>query len=401
MRRSRLRAKPPRMVPALLTTVLSTMLTASVLAPAHAAVPARPGAPAPAPGVTVTPQRIPGADGVPLDAQVIEPPGEGPFPVLVMPASWGTPNIEYVGAAADLAYHSGYVVISYTTRGFYTSGGQVEVGGPEDVADASKVIDWALAHTRADPERVGMAGISYGAGISALTAAADPRVRAISAMSGWSDFVASLYPNRTVSTQAAELLLGLGHLTSRFGDDLTALERAYREGHVEDALGMAPERSAITKIDRLNANGTAVMLANAWEDSLFPPQQMADLYQGLTGPKRLMLSPGDHATPELFGAAGLPNDVWDSTRRGSTTSCAGSTTGSTASPRCRSSRSTAARGTDTPTGDRSPGRSTPATWADRRSNRSHRPPARSRPSGSRSGRATSRRARRPSPTAGP
>ncbi|GAB3284580.1 CocE/NonD family hydrolase [Parasphingorhabdus pacifica] len=289
-----------------MAALLSTLMAGSVLtaATAHAA-----------PGVDISSHRIPGADGVPLDAKVIEPRGDGPHPVLVMPASWGTPNIEYVGAAAEMAYESGYVVVSYTARGFYASGGEVEVAGPEDVADASKVIDWALANTDADPDAVGMAGISYGAGISAMTAAADRRVRAISAMSGWSDLVASLYPNRTVSTQGAELLLGLGHLTGRFGDDLSELERAYRAGRVEEGLDMAPERAPLNKLDELNSHGTAVMLANAWGDSLFPPQQMASLYKGLAGPKRLMLAPGDHATPELFGAAGLPNHIWDSTKR--------------------------------------------------------------------------------------
>lgn len=268
-----------------------------------------------APGVSISHRTVPGADGVALDAKVIEPAGDGPFPLLVMPASWAVPNIEYVGAAARLAYESGYVVVTYTARGFYASGGEIEVGGPEDRADASKVIDWALANTAADPERIGMGGISYGAGISALTAAEDPRVRAVASMSGWSDLVASLYPNKTVSTQAVEMLLAIGHPTGRFGEDLRALERAYREGRIEQALHLAADRSPLAEVDELNKNGTAVLLAHAWEDSLFPPQQMAEFYRKLTGPKRLMLAPGDHAGPELFGAAGLPNDSWDTARR--------------------------------------------------------------------------------------
>src|SRR5690606_40674154 len=53
----------------------------------------------------------------------------------------------------------------YTTlfrSGFNESGGEIEVAGPRDVADARAVIDWALTNTDADPDRVGMAGISYG-----------------------------------------------------------------------------------------------------------------------------------------------------------------------------------------------------------------------------------------------
>jgi hypothetical protein len=35
--------------------------------------------------------------------------GDGPFPLLVMPASWGAPNLEYAGAARKLAAESGDV----------------------------------------------------------------------------------------------------------------------------------------------------------------------------------------------------------------------------------------------------------------------------------------------------
>src|SRR5690625_1180061 len=151
-------------------------------------------------GTQVTYRSIPGHDETDLAAMVITPTGfEGPRPLLVMPAAWSTSNLLYVGAAHRLAYESGYQVVSYTSRGFWDSGGEVEVAGPEDVADARAVIDWALRETNADPERIGMAGISYGAGISLLTAAADDRVRAVGAMSGWSDLAESIYANKTVS----------------------------------------------------------------------------------------------------------------------------------------------------------------------------------------------------------
>lgn len=57
------------------------------------------------------------------------------------------------------------------------------------------------------------------------------------------------------------------------------------------------------------------MLGNAWGDSLFPPNQYADFYEKLTGPKRLEFRPGDHATSEATGLLGLPNDTWTSARR--------------------------------------------------------------------------------------
>jgi len=278
---------------------------------------AAPAAAASAAGFSTSYQAIPGDGGTTLHAFVIRPTGrgDGPFPLVVLPSSWGVNDIEYVGAAAKLAYQSGYVVVSYTARGFWDSGGQIEVAGPRDVADASKVIDWALANAGADPSRIGMGGISYGAGISLLAAAADPRIRAVVSMSGWTDLAASLYPNQTVSAQGVDLLLAAGHLTGRPGPELRQAEKDYLAGDFANVLPIAPVRSAATKIDAINQHGVAVMMANAWEDSLFPPSQLVDFYGKLTGPKRLMLTPGDHATPEVFGAAGLPNDVWDAADR--------------------------------------------------------------------------------------
>ncbi|MBV2364937.1 CocE/NonD family hydrolase [Streptomonospora nanhaiensis] len=296
------------------TRALAASALAALLLVSSPALPAHADTQAPA-GVDVDYRPLPGSGGVNLAAMVITPPGEGPHPLLVMPAAWSTSNLLYVGAAYRLAYESGYQVVSYTSRGFWDSGGEVEVAGPEDVADARAVIDWALANTDADPERIGMAGISYGAGISLLTAAADDRVRAVGAMSGWSDLAESIYSNETISYQAVELLLGSARLTGRPGAALREMEEEYRRGNVQPALELAPERSAATKIEAINANGTAVMIGHAWNDGIFPPGQLTDFYTDLTGPKRLMLSPGDHATPEAFGAFGLPNETWESLTR--------------------------------------------------------------------------------------
>ncbi|WP_199441386.1 CocE/NonD family hydrolase [Umezawaea beigongshangensis] len=291
----------------LLALVTSLLTTTALVSPVASA----------APGFTVTYRTVPGEGGTPLGAYVVEPTGRGagPFPLLVMPSSWSLPNIEYVGAAAKLAHESGYVVVSYTSRGFHDSGGAIDVAGPETVADVSRVIDWAVANARGDATEVGVAGISYGAGQALLAAAADPRVDAVAALSTWTDLARSLYPNETVNEQAVELLLAAGHLTGRPGPVLRDAEAAYREGRFADVLPISPPRSAASKVDAINASGTAVLLGNAWNDGLFAPGQITDFYTRLTGPKRLMLSPGDHATAELFGAAGLPDEIWESVGR--------------------------------------------------------------------------------------
>lgn len=263
---------------------------------------------------------ITGDGGTILKANVVTPAGADAgrrHPLLVLPTSWATPQIAYLAQAQKLA-DSGYVVVTYNTRGFWQSGGHIEVAGPPDVADASRVIDWALANTPSDATRVGMAGLSYGAGISLLAAAHDSRVRAVAALSGWADLIASIYSGRTQHSQAAALLLGVGQITGRPSPEVQQVFKDFLASDLEkepELIAWGRKRSPGTYLDRINDNGTAIMLANAWGDTIFPPDQYTDFYEKLTVPKRLTLRPGDHATTEVTGLLGLPNDVWSDTRR--------------------------------------------------------------------------------------
>ncbi|MEU5426461.1 CocE/NonD family hydrolase [Streptomyces olivoreticuli] len=293
--------------------------TALGFAPAAQAVPDRPAAVGHA-AASVRFTDLPGSGGITLKGNVFTPGDTGGgrrHPLIVLPTSWAMPQLEYIAQAKQLA-ESGYVVVSYTARGFWLSGGKIETAGPQDIADASKVIDWALANTPADPERVGMGGVSYGAGISLMAAAFDKRVKAVTALSGWADLIESIYGDRTQHRQAAELLGGLGNLTGRPGDELQRILGDFLGNDLskeKDMLAWGAKRSPATYLDRINAQGTAVMLGNAWGDSLFTPNQYAKFYERLTGPKRLEFRPGDHATAEATGLLGLPNDTWTHAHR--------------------------------------------------------------------------------------
>ncbi|MBU3863201.1 CocE/NonD family hydrolase [Streptomyces sp. 4503] len=263
---------------------------------------------------------IPGDGGVKLAANVVAPADADAsrrLPLVVLPTSWSLPQVEYLAQAKKLA-EAGYVVLTYNTRGFWQSGGKIETAGPPDIADASKVIDWALANTPADPGHIGMAGVSYGAGISLLAAGADPRIKAVVAMSGWADLVASIYGNRTQHSQAAGLLAGAGALTGRPSEEFQQILDDFFSSNLakeKDLIAWGKKRSATTYLDRINANGAAIMLGNSWGDSIFPPNSYADFFDKLTGPKRLELRPGDHATAELTGLLGLPNTTWSHARQ--------------------------------------------------------------------------------------
>jgi cephalosporin-C deacetylase-like acetyl esterase len=270
---------------------------------------------------------ITAADGVVLKANVIAPTAAGKHPAIVFISSWGLNDLEYLAQAQALA-QAGYVVLSYTTRGFWDSGGEIDTAGPKDIADVSSVLDWVVANTAADPAHLGVAGVSYGAGIGLIAAGHDTRIRAVAAMSGWTDLVASLYGNQTRRPQAVFLLEAAATLLGRPSAEFTEMVDDYFANRdVDKVIAWGKLRSAATYLDAINASKPAILMANSYGDSLFPPNQLVDFYGRLTGPKRLEFAPGDHVVAEATGLAGLPNQVWTSVRRWFDQYLAGQNTG--------------------------------------------------------------------------
>jgi predicted acyl esterase len=320
-------------LPVSLLSVLAAAVLAGAVSPAPATAALRPAS-ATAASVATTGFRfvdVPGA-GVVLKANVIAPSAAGRYPAVVLPASWGLNDLEYLAQAAAFA-SSGYVVVSYTPRGWWLSGGEIDTAGPRDMADLSRVIDWTIANTATDPARIGAAGISYGAGLSLLGAAFDRRIRVVAMMSGWTDLVYSLYGDSTRHRQSSGLLQLAAGLVGHPGPELSGkLDDFAANRNVDQVVAWARARSAATYLDAVNANRPAVLIANGWGDSFFPPNQLLDFFGRLAGPKRLELRPGDHAIAELTGLLGLGNDVWTSVHRWFDQYLAGVDTGIGAEP---------------------------------------------------------------------
>ena len=255
-------------------------------------------------------------DGVELAANVFVPTAlHGPAPAVVFVNSWGLNEYQYLEQAADLA-EQGYIVLSYSTRGFGSSGGLIDVAGPNDMDDFSAVIDHLVANYPVDPSAIGAGGISYGAGISLLGAALDGRVAAVASMSGWADLVDALYGNNTPRVVWGELLTLTAELTGN-PDPIIAehWDTVLRQDldAIPEVLDWAAIRSPGNYVDALNATGTAVYLAKAYGDNLFQPNTLLDMFGELTTPKHIDVVPGTHATaeilPSLLGIG--DNVIWE------------------------------------------------------------------------------------------
>ncbi|WP_250655213.1 alpha/beta hydrolase [Alkalimarinus coralli] len=258
-------------------------------------------------------------DGVTLTANVITPTsGADSYPAIIFINSWTMNEYEYTSEAQKLAA-DGYVVLSYSTRGFGSSEGLIDTAGPNDTMDLSIVIDWLIENTPTDPERIGVAGISYGAGIALIGAAHDSRIKAVASMSGWGSLIESLYGNSTTPLAWGQILDYSSQITGRPDPVIHEYYNVLLNQEVEridELTEWGRPRSPISFIDQINSNGTAIYLNKNWGDYLFPSNNTLDFYQQLNTPKHLTLVPGTHASNELLGMLGLgSNKILKNARR--------------------------------------------------------------------------------------
>ncbi|MFC9473376.1 CocE/NonD family hydrolase [Nocardia sp. NPDC056952] len=269
----------------------------------------------PIPGGQATTLFIPGAGGIQLNAVITAPADIATHknPLVLQPSGWGMPAMGSLGSAYRLSTGENFISIEYTARGMYLSGGEVDLLGGHDAADASAVIDWAIANLNVDPERIAIAGGSYGAGMAILAAAHDPRIKALVADSPPGDPAQALAPNATPKTGGPIALAAAGAATNRFSPELVDRGIATILNGDGGAFDTLPSRELLARaIPQLNANGTAVFLAHDWQDSLLPVGPVYSLFDQLTGPKMLFLQPGDHSTGGGAGQiVGLDNPIWN------------------------------------------------------------------------------------------
>lgn len=222
----------------------------------------------------------------------------------------GEDNIAYYIAA------SGYIVLSYTARGFGDgeSGGRVTLAGPDEIEDLRHVIDWLTT----DPDhvigpgvtKIGVLGGSYG-GAHSFQIASDPRVSAVIPLVGWTDLEQALYPNGATKYKLgiAEFYSGLDKGVGRppfynFTQFEFDLFDAAAEGRVPG--GGARQQLRDRSIAHMNADGQEVLdpsrqprvptfIIQSWDDYLFPSTQVLDVFSQITAPKQIYF--GRHGHP--------------------------------------------------------------------------------------------------------
>ena len=159
-------------------------------------------------------------DGVKLAANIFTPKNKpAPYPTIIFVNSWTLDEHQYIKQAKQLV-KKGYQVFSYSTRGWGCSGGYINVIGPKDVKDLGIIVDWLEDNTKVDSKNIGMAGISYGGGMTLMGLAKESRIKTGFAMSAWGSLYEAMYHQETPRLFWSSALMGTGFLLGRVDDVL-------------------------------------------------------------------------------------------------------------------------------------------------------------------------------------
>jgi ABC-2 type transport system ATP-binding protein len=244
------------------------------------------------------------SDGVGLAATVYTPSGTPPsggWPAVVMMHGWGGNRSEFNGIAPLFASH-GFVVLTFDARGFGQSGGQTGLAGSRDILDVYQMMMWLIQDQGVSPNRIGLTGISYGAGRSILAAADDssssfndptlfgtlrgglpPKVAAIAPIAGWTNLEYALYPNRVMkmSFDTGLYAVGANPASNNYPPTLTEWMAEGITGLNTQDFANGLEARSVTSTPAWQSLAETPMYAfQAWKDELFPAEQVVPLFEG-------------------------------------------------------------------------------------------------------------------------
>ncbi len=263
-------------------------------------------------GVHVHDLEVLSFDNVTLQARVYEPlsaaglpDGSAPrFPVLLVGHPWATSKEfwermpfegeggqpEEVNLLDELA-KAGFITVAWDARGFGRSGGQVGVASAAEMADISEIIDFAEGRFPANG-KVGMLGLSYGAGQALVAAATNDRIDAVAAFQGWVDLYGGIAPGNVPKLEWNAVLLGTGAATSRAR--VSPVVNSWFESLVlRQDLNATQAQMALRSADgRLATDDTPLFLCQGMQESLFPQINLA--WEGTAGFTRAVVHQGGH-----------------------------------------------------------------------------------------------------------
>ncbi|NBU56944.1 MAG: alpha/beta fold hydrolase [Actinobacteria bacterium] len=228
------------------------------------------------------------APGISIDTSLYLP-AKTPAPAILIAHGFGGSK-DSVASDAQFFTSKGYVVLTWTARGFGKSTGQIAMNAIDAEVNDSRALISYLGKSRyvtqdksGDP-RVGIMGSSYGGANALMSASQDPRIDAVVADITWSDLQSDLFPQSIAGSAVAGpfkkvwagTFFSAVSLQSAYLGECGSFTQAWCDAYRNAALNGQPsaeEEKLLGSVSPKNfAQGITAptLLSQGQADSLFP-----------------------------------------------------------------------------------------------------------------------------------
>jgi ABC-2 type transport system ATP-binding protein len=249
--------------------------------------------------VEVIEKTIKTAPGVLIDTSLFLP-EVMPAPAILLAHGFGSSK-EAVKESAQYYRDNGYVVLTWTARGFGKSSGQISMNAAQgEIADIQQLISYLVTRkevkkeSSADPI-VGIVGASYGGAAALLSAAVDKRIDAAIADITWNNLNQALFPQS--STDLSEpgpfkkvwtgTFFSLATLQNAALGECGALAAQWCAAYKSAVINERPSAQEITLLNSVSPSAVLseisapTLVSQGQSDSLFPLNESLKTFTAL------------------------------------------------------------------------------------------------------------------------
>ena len=255
--------------------------------------------PMPANAAEVIEKSIKTAPGVLIDTSLFLP-EVMPAPAILLAHGFGSSK-EAVKESAQYYRDNGYVVLTWTARGFGKSSGQISMNAAQgEIADIKELISYLVTRKEIKKESsanpiVGIVGASYGGAAALLSAAADKRIDAAIADITWNNLNQALFPQS--STDLSEpgpfkkvwtgTFFSLATLQNAALGECGALAAQWCAAYKSAVINERPSAQEITLLNSVSPSAVLseisapTLVSQGQSDSLFPLNESLKTFTAL------------------------------------------------------------------------------------------------------------------------
>jgi ABC-2 type transport system ATP-binding protein len=237
--------------------------------------------------VNISSTKVLTAPGIFIDTSLYLP-HQVPAPAVLLAHGFGETKSS-VTTEANALQKAGYVVLTWSARGFGSSTGTISMDAPNaEIADISKLIDFLakrkdVLQTGGKPI-VGIAGSSYGGAAALMTAGLDHRIRAVAANITWNNLNSALFPESTTSVTTSGpfkkywtgTFFALGSLSAPLAGSCGGFSSAWCNAYKYVVVHGKPDSATVALLNYSSPSTIAsqitvpTLLMQGEADSLFP-----------------------------------------------------------------------------------------------------------------------------------